>query len=181
LPKGPKGGLKEELEALQVPDDQTPNVLGMLAKVYRCLAVNAEEYRRYMEAAEFRYWAMDAERRRIGGGAFAPWSLTWWYWALSGYGERPVRSLVWLAGILIGFAALYVLLGFVAVQGLSLSGALQTTWQAVVYSLGVMTRQNPTLAAFEPVLLRSLVFLEGILGPLQIGLFALALRRKFMR
>jgi hypothetical protein len=83
--------------------------------------------------------------------------------------------------MLVGFAALYVLLGFSAIPGTSSPSALQTGWQAVVYSLGVMTRQSPKLAASDPVMLQTLVFLEGILGPLQIGLMALALRRKFMR
>jgi len=53
--------------------------------------------------------------------------------------------------------------------------------KAVVYSLGVMSRQAERLSGSESTLLQSLVFVEGILGPLQVALFALALRRRFMR
>jgi hypothetical protein len=115
------------------------------------------------------------------GDAFAPWRLIWWYWALSGYGERTWRSALWIVGILVGFAALYMLVGYVKVEELSPSGIWQAFLEAVVYSLGVMSRQAERLSGSESTLLRSLVFVEGILGPLQVALFALALRRRFMR
>jgi hypothetical protein len=54
-------------------------------------------------------------------------------------------------------------------------------WQSLVYSLGVMTRQNAALKYETSVLLRTIVWAQGIVGPLQIALLALALRRRFMR
>ena len=100
---------------------------------------------------------------------------------MSGYGERTWRSAIWLVGILVGFALLYLLVGYVEVEELSLSGIWQAFSQAIVYSLGVMSRQAERLTNSESTLLRTLVFIEGIFGPLQVALFALALRRKFMR
>ena len=76
---------------------QSPH--NQIAKVCRELSINAEENRLYAEAAELNYWAMDAQRKEHRGGTFAPWTLIWWYWALSGYGERHIRSALWLAGI----------------------------------------------------------------------------------
>lgn len=49
-----------------------------------------------------------------------------------------------------------------------------------MYSLGALARLNPepkpTLGSFQAV-----VIVAGILGPLQIALFLLAVRRKVMR
>jgi uncharacterized protein YjbI with pentapeptide repeats len=72
----------------------------ILDVTFRQLAVNAEENNRYEEAANFRYMAMEMKR-------FARWRkidffrLSWWYWLLSGYGERVERAfwilvLIWL-------------------------------------------------------------------------------------
>jgi hypothetical protein len=183
LPNGPKGSFDDEIEALKGTD--APYEL--LAKVCRELAVNSEENRTYTLASEFNYWALDAQRRQLRRSTFAPERLIWWYWALSGYGERHWRAALGLVGILFGFALFYLFLGFVPVEELSVSGVLGATWQSIVYSVAFMTRQNAALnlnAAVDDygsVLLKFLIVLEGILGPLQIALLALALRRKFMR
>ena len=171
--------LIEEIEALEKHEVISPYTL--LAQACQRLAANAEENRNHLHASEFNYWAMDAQRKLQQASVFAPWRLIWWYWALSGYGERTWRSAMWLVGILVGFALLYLLVGHVEVEELSPSGIWQAFSQGIVYSLGVMSRQAERLTGSESTLLRSLVFIEGILGPLQIALFALALRRRFMR
>jgi hypothetical protein len=53
--------------------------------------------------------------------------------------------------------------------------------QAIVYSLGAVARLNPEPRPTEPGLFQFLVIVEGLLGPLQIALLALAVRRKVMR
>jgi hypothetical protein len=169
-------------QALRARGVKSPYTL--LAQASQRLAANAEENRNHAHASGFNYWAMDAQRKGKRSSALAPWRLIWWYWVLSGYGERTWRSAIWLVGILIGFAVLYMLpfVGSeVQVQELSLPGVWEAFPEAVVYSLGVMSRQAGRLAISDPTLLRALVFIEGILGPLQVALFALALRRRFMR
>jgi uncharacterized protein YjbI with pentapeptide repeats len=153
----------------------------LLAQACQRLAANAEENRDYPTANEFHYWSMEAQRKEIPGSGFAPWKLIWWYWALSGYGERQIRAAGWLIAILVGFAALYMWLGLVGVQETSLIGVSGAAWESIVYSLGVMTRLANDIPESASVLAKSLVIIEGVLGPLQIGLFLLALRRKFMR
>jgi hypothetical protein len=172
-----------------------------LAIACRRLAVNAEENHRYEEASKFRYMSMDARRRESWFG-FAPWSLDWWYWLASGYGESVLRALVVLIVILAGFALLYSRVKCVRVPYLietacmgweqKQPGADQTgssysiqqpAWdfpRALAYSAGVMTLQKPeprptTTAA------QTAVLLETVLGPVQAALLALAVRRKFMR
>ena len=78
----------------------------------RSLALNAEENHRYEEASDFRYMAMDARRLEKSRG-FALWTLSWWYWFASGYGERVLRASVVLVGMRLLFAALYTQVGFV--------------------------------------------------------------------
>jgi len=176
MPGGPEGTLDEEIDALNV---ESPH--SMLAQACQRLATNAEENREYPLANEFHYWSMEAQRKTIRGSAFAPWRLIWWYWALSGYGERRIRAAMWLVGILVAFAAFYMWVGPVGVQEPSVVGYLRAGLDSIVYSLGVMTRLTIAVPDSEPVLVRSLIIIEGVLGPLQIGLFLLALRREFMR
>lgn len=163
----------------------------LLAIACRNLAVNAEECHRYEEASRFRYMAMEARRLERWGG-FALWTLAWWYWLASGYGERVWRAFVMLLGVWALFALLYTRAGFVRWEprvsnereaaearrdevGQPLRGR-----RALTYSLGVMTLQKPEPRPATDGT-QALVTLETILGPVQAALLALAIRRKFMR
>lgn len=53
--------------------------------------------------------------------------------------------------------------------------------QALVCSLGAVARLNPEPRPTEPGLFQFLVIVAGLLGPLQIALLALAVRRKVMQ
>jgi hypothetical protein len=163
----------------------------LMAVACRNLAVNAEENHRYEEASRFRYMAMEAGRLERWRG-FAFWTLGWWYWLASGYGERVWRAFVVLIGVWLVAAALYTRVGFarweprVSTEQEAAEAKRDEVGEplplprALTYSLGVMTLQKPeprpaTNAA------QSLVMLETILGPVQAALLALAIRRKFMR
>jgi hypothetical protein len=122
---------------------------------------------------------MDARRKQREYG-ISSLSLDFLYWLLSGYGELQGRALVWLGLILLSFARLYTWADFPQERDLTWSNFLPSFWQAMIYSLGVMTRQRLTIEP-QPGLVQFLVILEGILGPLQIAVFALALRRKYMQ
>jgi len=163
----------------------------MLAICCRNLAVNAEENHRYEEASRFRYLAMDSQRLELWRG-FDFRRLSWWYWLASGYGERVLRALMVLVGILLVSAALYTQVGFarweprVSTEKEALTanrdevGKPLTLARALTYSAAVMTFQRPDpRPATAPA--QTIVVLETILGPLQAALLALAIRRKFMR
>ena len=94
------------------------------------------------------------------------------YWALSGYGVSATRAFLVLVGICAAFAALYMVFG---------PAKLEDLGQALVYSLGAVARLNPEPRPIDPGLFQFLVIVEGLLGPLQIALLALAIRRKVMR
>jgi uncharacterized protein YjbI with pentapeptide repeats len=176
MPDGiPEGTLDEEIQALKDRHVESPHYL--LAQACRRLSANAEENREYPLANEFHYWSMDALRkegwRRLG-------LIGCLYWMLSGYGERPRRAFLVLVGMGTLFAVLYLMV----------AGSTEHIGQAFLYSLAAMVRLTgvPAMAPLtkqlqpsEPGLFQVLVTFEGILGPLQIALLALAIRRKVMR
>ncbi len=124
--------------------------------------------------------------RTLRGGlsfGFGERSILTLYWALSGYGDRPRRAFWILVVIWLGFALLY------SVLGPSSPSAASSSWevirdiaQATVYSSSALVRLNPRPPTPDEIdLFRALVIVEGIIGPLQIALFLLAVRRKVMR
>jgi uncharacterized protein YjbI with pentapeptide repeats len=167
--------LEEELENLAGTD--APHEL--LARTCRELAANAEETRDYPLANSFYYWSMVALRkareRKLG------WIPTI-YWALSGYGVRPRRAGWILAAIWLIFTALYLLVAprFSVFSAESFSEGIRHIEQALVYSLGALARLNPEPRP-GPGWFQFLVTVEGLVGPLQIGLLLLAIRRQVMR
>ena len=98
--------IEEEVASLRARDITAEH--RMLAIAYRRLAYNAEENHRYEEASTFRYRATESARlqrdnpdqcdKRIEIRA-----LSWFYWLVSGYGERVWQALVVLLGILVLF------------------------------------------------------------------------------
>jgi uncharacterized protein YjbI with pentapeptide repeats len=177
-----------------------------LQKACRQLTKNAEESHDYPTANEFHYWSMELARKEAmalarwmasnEGTALARWNalrealrrfglIDALYWALSGYGVRPRRAFLVLVGMGTLFAILYVM-----VAG---SIDIEHVGQAFLYSLAAMVRLTgvPAMASLtkqlqpsEPGLsglFQLLVTAEGILGPLQIALLALAVRRRVMR
>lgn len=172
----------------QTTIETRPRIMpALLSIVYRQLAINAEENHRYEEASRFRYWSMDVHRRKYCRG-LAFWRLHWWYWLVSGYGERILRAFMVLLGIWVIFAFLYTQAGFIQPLSIEKNAATEEPVKfyelkvphALAYSLGVMTLQKPEVlpATWQA---RMLVNLEAILGPLQGALLALAVRRRFMR
>jgi hypothetical protein len=107
------------------------------------------------------------------------------YWALSGYGVRAARAFWVLVTIWLTFAALYFLLvkssPFLVFSASDVWQGIDYARQAAVYSLSALVRLNPSPPSEDLGWFQTLVIIEGILGPLQIALLALAIRRKVMR
>jgi hypothetical protein len=107
------------------------------------------------------------------------------YWALSGYGVRAAHAFWVLGAICLTFAALYFLLvessPFWIFSASDMREVVKYAGQALVYSLSALVRLNPRPQSEELDWFHTLVTIEGILGPLQIGLLLLAIRRQIMR
>jgi hypothetical protein len=163
-----------EGKGLDHPDKQNiKQPYQLLARTYRRLSNNYEDNREYPIANEFYFWSMNAlrMRNRVRFGL-----INGLYWALSGYGVRARRAFLVLLGIWAAFALLYILVPSSPFSGFSVSDF----GEATVYSLGAMARLNPEPKP-DPGWFQFLVTVEGLLGPLQIGLLLLAIRRKVMR
>jgi uncharacterized protein YjbI with pentapeptide repeats len=179
-------------EIAKAADQYGPRGYGRLSKAYRDLAVNSEEEHRYREASDFRYSSMEAQRlAKNNGRAF--WTLHWWYWAASGYGERIGRAALFLIGLWLIFGLIYMRAGFartdvivppiatqqVVVQADEVGQPLRPK-KALMYSLGVLSLQKPDPKPVTDTATFS-VILQSVFGPLQAALLILAIRRKFMR
>lgn len=184
--KGWDRNLKEETRALEplsrkrfgkeVPlKDRYP----LLGETYKELAANAEEARLYADANKFHYWSMEALRKANLARRFNP--ITFFHWALSGYGNRPFRALIMLSGMYLAFAAVFYLwVG--SAQGSDCNFvAFDHFWQALGYSLGAMTLQLQDSLECATREAAIVAYVAGVLGPVQIALLTLAVRRRFMR
>jgi hypothetical protein len=180
MPGGPNGTLAEEIAALKKREVESPHTL--LSRACRRLSANAEENREYPLANEFHYWSMNALRkqdwRRLG-------LIGTLYWALSGYGVRAARAFWILVSMWLAFASLYFLIvessPFWVFSASDIWQGIDYARQAAVYSLSALVRLNPRPQSETLDWFQTLVTIEGILGPIQIALLALAIRRKVMR
>lgn len=171
------------------------------------LAQNAEENGRYRQAMGLRYMSMEAHRRETRWRRWLPFSLHWWYWASSGYGERASRAaimlfLVWLIPFVFYLtpAAQFTpepKLTEVISQSIRAARATDppesqaltpdttihlSPVEAGFYSFNTMAFQKPEpKPAGQSWRTQLVVVLQTILGPLQAALLLLAVRRKFMR
>ena len=164
----------------------------LMAEAYRELAINSEDEHRYREASDFRYASMEAQRfAKKNGHAF--WTLHWWYWVASGYGERIGRATLALVALWLLFGLIYTQVGFartdvqptIATQQVAsvpedTVGRPLRLSKALMYSLGTLSLQKPDP---KPVTDAATFFVivESVFGPLQAALLILAVRRKFMR
>jgi uncharacterized protein YjbI with pentapeptide repeats len=171
------------------------NSTSVLEVTFQQLAMNSEENNRYEEASNFRYLAM--ELRRFNKGRFRSFfSLHWWYWAMSGYGERVLRAAVVFLLIWAAFGGIYSVAStswwgtpdMMEIERQTMTteteqkhvGNSLSFADALIYSFGVMTLQKPEPKPANKRA-KTLILLETILGPFQAALLALAIRRKFMR
>jgi hypothetical protein len=149
-----------------------------LERLYRELKQNYDDRRNYPRAGDFHYGEKEMQRRNPA----TPRSLKvflWLYWLVSGYGEHFLRPLLWALGLLVLATWAYMWLGLVPKGG---RAPLQWTkvkdWGlAVDYGLRVMTLLRPDDLVLEGYA-RHVNTLQSLLGPLFLGLFALAVRQR---
>jgi uncharacterized protein YjbI with pentapeptide repeats len=156
-----------------------------IAITYRQLAINAAENHRYQEASDFRFAAMDVPRHRSAKDANIL-GLHWWYWLMSGYGERVGRAFAVLMFVVVLFAFIYMHLPFEGSNSASptsqpATGFVTMTFpEALLYSARSASLREPTP---HPASLRGklAVAAESTFAPIQAALLLLAVRRRFTR
>ncbi len=171
-------GVYDEVWAEQKNDDGS---IPHIEQTYRQLKQNHEDRRDYERAGDFHYGEKEMRRKNSRGGL---WFFLTLYWLVSGYGERYGRPLVCAVVLLAICAVGYVLLGLApAGKDASLTLTWKSGWdwlRSALYSFRVMTLLKPM--DLEPIRYAKLVHaFESLVGPLLLGLFALALRQRLKR
>ncbi len=173
------------------PNPADPEAIRLL---YRDLKASLEDARDWVVAGDFYYGEMEIRReedylkpleeRPRGGRAwlkrwqrryFSPYAL---YWLAGGYGERPLRALGFFGLLVLVFGALF------HQQIFLLDGQVlePPSWPASLgHSLRVLTLQRSFYIEPSSNWAHRLTLLGSILGPVQLGVLAIALRRRFRR
>jgi len=158
-------------------------------RVCRDLKASLEDQRDYADAGDFYYAEMELRRRQVGP---VRWLLYWVYWLVCGYGEKPLRALVFFLCLWLAVAGGFTKTWFKAAE------AESPSWLTERY--GGSTAFRPWLRDAAEYSLRSLVFQQrggymapdsrwayrltviwSLMGYTQVGLFLLAMRRRFRR
>jgi hypothetical protein len=171
----------------------------ILTKACWKLADNHEESKSFSKASMFRKFAN--ESKRLGTSWYKqPFTLHWWYYAVSFYGESWRRALIVLLCLLFGFGVLFSLpiskfdygekktetSNEVIEQAIFETASNSERFRSmnlgegIIHSLSVATFQRPEPKPADN-LTKLFIVLEVIFAPLQAALLALAIRRKFMR
>jgi hypothetical protein len=145
-------------------------------ELYRHLKLNYESEGDHKQAGDFHYGEMEMHRRSHPFRRRFPFSWYNLYWALSGYGERPLRALVWLAVLLASVSTLLTSSGLRTPDG-SLAG-----WgEACIFLLQQATLLRPQWAAPVSPGGQLLIALSRVFLPAQTALVILALRNRLGR
>lgn len=142
-----------------------------LARIYRGLRKSLEESKDYAGASDFYYGEMEM-RLRTDSTPIADRTILAVYWLLSGYGLRASRSLLALAVTLAVFSVLFKTIGFVDEASL-LNGLLHSARSVALLPQGDEIDLTEAGQAFQIAL--------RVIGPVLIGLTALALRSRIKR
>jgi uncharacterized protein YjbI with pentapeptide repeats len=152
-----------------------------IERLYRELKQNYEDRRDYERAGDFHYGEKEMRRQNPETPSGLRFFLTL-YWLFSGYGERYSRPILWA-----GFLFVLSTIGYLwwglhpKAGGPSLAWINVWDWlRAAHYSFRVMTLLKPD--DWVPLRYAQVInTIQTLLGPVFLGLFALALRQRLKR
>jgi len=179
----PKRGKRFQIyDEIRPTKTDEPRKWDHVERLYRELKQNYEDRRDYERVGDFHYGEKEMRRKNPATFRLLKWLLTF-YWAVSGYGERYIRPLVWALGLLAASTFGYLILGIETAKGgtpLALSN--WQDWISVgLYGLQVMTLLRPTDLVPLGLAATGVKVVQSLLGPIIIGLFALAVRQRLKR
>lgn len=177
----------------------------LVARLYRQLKKNYEEQKDYPGAGDFHYgememtlrqyrraekwydWLFALEPRGKGRWRRIQFNTHWFnallttsYKRLSGYGEKPGLAIIWAGFILFIPAMVYWLDKLLfAKPSVDIYKFYRAFVDSLTDSFGYMTLRLTEKPGY--IWSNSIKLIQAILGPIQIALAALALRRKFRR
>jgi uncharacterized protein YjbI with pentapeptide repeats len=153
-------------------------------RIYRELKQNFEDRRDYERVRDFHYGEKEMRRKyakTLGPRFWGLRALLFLYCWVGGYGERWVRPFICAGVVLVVSTFCYLQWGLLRLNKTGPLLDCTRKWEAGLYSLKVMTLLKPS--NFEPVAFWGdfVNTLQSLLGPILIGLFALALRQRLKR
>lgn len=168
---GRRVGVYDEIHALEGKEKEGKSPpWPEIEQLYRQLKQNYEDQRDYERAGDFHYGEKEM-RRKNPETSWSLWLLLVFYWLFSGYGERVLRPILWTLGLFVVCAVAYE----------SLTLGKSPTWgEAAIYSFQVTAFFRPQDFVL-PAWAKVIYTLQSLLGPLLLGLFALAVRQKLKR
>jgi hypothetical protein len=146
------------------PADERRAEAEQIAKLYRALRKGRESAKNEPGAGDFYYGEM--EMRRAGNASGGERFVIWLYWLISGYGLRPLRSLLALIVLVAVCSAILAGQGFIGAR--AYSDAFLASLAAAINLEYLKTEAFTVTGQWTRILLR-------ILGPTLFGLMLLAL------
>lgn len=143
--------------------------------LYRQLKSNYEEKKDFKRVGDFHYGEMDMHRKATSSRRWFSWYSI--YWALSGYGERPLKALVLFLAFFLGLSILIKFFGLTIAS----CNNPASLWQSSLFILDKATLQRPQWAIPAPGWSQLIASLSILVLPGQIALFFLALRNRLGR
>jgi uncharacterized protein YjbI with pentapeptide repeats len=173
---GSKQILGEELlHKEEVDEKKQEELLNEAAAVYRNLKTWHNEKGMYDVAGEFFFREMSAKGKKLKWGlnpAHKAWSL--FVSVTCGYGERPLRAIVWAASVIVGLGIIYYLIGA--------EWQLDAFGNSIAFSAMSFTSMGygSWLEASE-ALTKGIGAFESFIGVFTIALFLITFVRKMTR
>ena len=147
-----------------------------MGELYRYLKLDYEQEGDLKQAGDFHYGEMEMHRQASFWRRWFP--LSWYnlYLVLSGYGERPLRAVGCLAGLVAGMAFLLQWLGLKTPEG-----HLAGFGEAVIYLLELASLMRPEWSTPTTAGGHFLSALSHFLILGQVAMFLLAIRNRLGR
>ncbi len=168
-------------EIASVPGDEVRK-FAEIERLYRELKQNFEERRDSDRAGDFHYGEKETRRLNPETPRWTRW-LLFLYRVFSGYGERYLLPLRWATGLfLLGTWVHYVHVISPTDAGQSLVWTNFSEWgRSAIHTVRAMFLLKPTDGAPTGVLADGVSTALSLLGPLFLGLLALAIRQRLRR
>ena len=187
---------EEEPAARQVPWE-------WLERLYRELKQNYEDRRDYARADDFHFREKEMQRQSPETQPFHRRLLAL-YWLFSGYGERVIRPMGWLIFLVVISGAVYLFNSAPNIQGASvvvlpadtaaidlasardeLPARLDWKSPSDIYKAFIYSSETAFFLRPDELQLgaaaKATKLVESVLGPILIGLLALAIRQRLKR
>jgi uncharacterized protein YjbI with pentapeptide repeats len=159
--------------------------------LYRMLKQKYKDEHNDPEVSDWHYGEREMYRKESLFRRYFPLSFSNLYWLSSGYGERPIRAGIFLIVLIIGLSIFLGLSGLKGIEGKDLADVMSIKGFADIANFNKLNAL--ILNTFQYALFREPYFrpdsmigyylksLAQILIPIQIGLFAFAVRNRFRR